>query len=246
MSVPNQPTSRPNQRTTGQRTSARPTPGHQPAGQPITRVEITSLASTSEQTRRPTLARRIKKPIQVAAIVALVVAAGAGGAAYYYRYGDRSTSDFRAITEKTKEIVRVQVPDRMWPRIMVTRPDVMTMVLYATKDDGACVAILSCTPEWTRDRGHRPNLLLQSALQQYAPQFDTERWTGVTERDVPIRGAPERVKDGASYRTDDHKEVRVVSVDHIQSEKGTIAIFYQSLIHSSTDDEVERLLNSLK
>jgi hypothetical protein len=88
--------------------------------------------------------------------------------------------------------------------------------------------------------------LLQSVLEQYCPRFDTERWTGTEERDVPVRGAPQRVKLASSFRTDDHKEVRIVSLDNLQTDTGAIGVYYQSLLHSSTDDEVERLLKSLR
>ncbi len=122
-------------------------------------------------------------------IVVLIVAFGAGGALYYSRYGDRTTTNYHAIQEKTKELLKIEVPERLWPRMMITRPDVMTMVFYASKNDETCLAVMSCLPAWARERGHRPDRLLQATVEQYFPQFNTERWTGTEERDVPVGGA---------------------------------------------------------
>jgi hypothetical protein len=205
------------------------------------------MSKPSGQTQHPGRSKRAKKTIQVAIVVALIAVAGTGGAFYYHRYGDRTSTDYHAIQEKTKELIKIEVPERLWPRLLITRPDVMTMVVYASKSDDGCLAIISCDPSWSRERGNRPDRLLQSTLEQYCPQFETERWTGTEERDVPIRGAPQRVKVASSFRTDDHKkEVRIVSVDNLQTEQGAIAVYYQSTLHSSTDDEIDRLLKSLR
>jgi hypothetical protein len=206
----------------------------------------TAMSIPQEPTQRSGWSKRRKKAVQVVVIVALIVACGAGGAAYHFRYGDRTNSNYTAIQEATKELLKIEVPDRLWPRIMVTRPDVMTMVVYASKSDDSCLAIISCLPEWTREHGNRPDRLLQSALEQYCPQFDSERWTGTEERDITVRGVPQRVKIASSFRSDDHKEVRIVSLDGLQSEKGSIVLYYQSSLHSSTDDEIDRLLKSLQ
>lgn len=205
-----------------------------------------AMSASSEKTQRSGGPKRTKKAIQIVVIVALVVAFGAGGALYHFRYGDRTTTNYHAIQEKTKELLKVEVPERLWPRLAVTRPDVMTMVVYASKSDDSCLAIVSCLPGWARERGNRPDRLLQSAMEQYFPQFNTDRWTGTEERDIPVGGGPQRVKIASSYRTDDHKEVRVVSLDNLQTENGTIVLYYQSSIHSSTDDEIDRLLKSLR
>jgi hypothetical protein len=204
------------------------------------------MSTPSGQTQSPGRSKRAKKTIQVAVVVALVAAAGAGGAFYHHRYGDQTSTNYHVIQEKTKELIKIDVPDRLWPRLLVTRPDVMTMVVYASKNDDGCLAIISCNPSWSRERGNRPDRLLQSVLEQYCPRFDTERWTGTEERDVPVRGAPQRVKLASSFRTDDHKEVRIVSLDSLQTDTGAIGVYYQSLLHSSTDDEIDRLLKSLR
>jgi hypothetical protein len=204
------------------------------------------MSTPNKQMQSPGRSKRAKKALQVAVIVALVAAAGAGGAFYHLRYGDHTSTNYHAIQEKTKELIKIEVPDRLWPRLLLTRPDVMTMVVYASKSDETCLAIISCDPSWSRERGNRPGRLLQATLEQYFPQFDTERWTGTEERDVTVRGATERVKLASSFRTDDHKEVRIASLDNLQTESGTIAVYYQSLLHSSTDDEIDRLLKSLR
>jgi len=204
------------------------------------------MSTSSGPAQRPGRSKRAKKAIQAAVVVALVIAFGAGGAFYHFRYGDRTSENYHAIQEKTKELIKIEVPERLWPRLLVTRPDVMTMVVYATKNDESCLAIISCVPSWARERGNRPDRLLQSVLEQYCPQFNTERWTGTEEREIPVRGAPQRVKIASSFRTDDHKEVRIASLDNLQTERGTIAVYYQSSIHSSTDDEIDRLLKSLR
>jgi hypothetical protein len=205
-----------------------------------------AMSTPSEQTQQPSRSKRAKKSLQVVGVVALVIVFGAGGAVYHFRYGDRTSSNYHAIQEKTKELLKVAVPDRLWPRLLVTRPDVMTTVIYAAKDDETCLAIISCVPSWARERGNRPDRLLQSVLEQYCPQFNTERWTGSEEREIVVRGAPQRVRIASSFRTDDHKEVRIVSLDNLSTEEGAIALYYQSSIHSSTDDEIDRLLKSLQ
>ena len=205
-----------------------------------------AVSMSQEDTQRSGWSKGRKKAIQVVVIVALVVACGAGGAAYHFRYGDQTSSNYSAIQAATKELLKIEVPDRLWPRLMITRPDVMTMVVYASKSDDSCLAIISCLPGWTRERGNRPDRLLQSLLEQYCPQFDSERWTGTEERDITIGGVPQRVKIASSFRTDDHKELRIVSLDGLQSENGSISLYYQSSLHSSTDDEIDRLLKSLQ
>lgn len=197
-------------------------------------------------TGKPQTPNRSKKTIQVIVVGAFVVLFGAGGAAYHYRYGDRTSTDYHAIQQATKDLIKVEVPDRLWPRLLIKRPDVMTMVVYASKSDDTCFAIASCVPGLPRDRGNRPDRLLQAALEQYYPQFNTERWTGSEERDIAVRGAPQRAKIASSFRAEDHKEVRIVSLENLQTEKGAIALYYQSSIHSSTDDEIDRLLRSLE
>jgi hypothetical protein len=87
--------------------------------------------------------------------------------------------------------------------------------------------------------------LLQSALQQYFPHFETERWTDTETRDVPIRGRNEKVVVATSYRVEDHKEVRVVSIDNLLTDKGAIALYYQTPATSTVDDDIETLLKSL-
>jgi hypothetical protein len=106
--------------------------------------------------------------------------------------------------------------------------------------------VISCLPGWARERGNRADRLLQTTLEQYLPQFDTERWTSTEERDVPVRGAQQRVKFATSYRAEDHKEVRIITLDNLSSENGVISLYYQSSIHSSTEDEIARLLKSLQ
>lgn len=204
------------------------------------------MATPAEKTEPPKSSSRTKKAIQVVVVVALVVAFGAGGAAYHFRYGDRTTTNYRVIQETTRELLKIEPPDRLWPRIAVTRPDAMTMVVYASKGDDSCLAIISCLPIWAHEKGNRPDRLLQAALEQYCPQFNSERWTGTEEREVPVRGAPQRVKIASSFRTDDHKEVRILSLESMETQTGTVSLYYQSTLHSSTDDEIDRLLKSLK
>jgi hypothetical protein len=209
---------------------------------------MAKMAMTTPPETAPRLGRslRAKKALQVIVIVALIVAFGAGGALYYSRYGDRTTTSYRAIQEKTKELLKIEIPERLWPRMMITRPDVMTMVFYASKNDETCLAIMMCQPSWARERGNRPDRLLQATVEKYFPQFNTERWTGTEEREVPVRGAPLRVKLANSFRTEDHKEVRVVGLDSLPTENGVISLYYESSLHSSTEDEVDRLLKSLQ
>ena len=205
-----------------------------------------STPGAETQLPAPNGSPRARKAIQVVVIVALVVACGAAGAAYHFRYGDRTTANYRTIQETTKELLKIEVPDRLWPRILVTRPDVMTMAVYASKGDDSCLAILSCEPTWAHEKGNRPDRLLQSMLEQYCPQFNTERWSGTEEREVTIGGAAQRVKIASSFRTDDHKEVKILSLESMETKNGTISLYYQSTLHSSTDDEIDRLLKSLK
>jgi hypothetical protein len=204
-----------------------------------------AMTTPQETTPRPARSKPAKKALQAIVIVVLILAFGAGGALYYSRYGDRTSTNYHAIQEKTKELLKIEVPERLWPRMMITRPDVMTLVFYASKNDETCLAVMSCLPGWVRERGNRPDRLLQATVEQYFPQFNTERWTGTEEREVPVRGAPLRVKLANSYRTEDHKEVRVVSLDGLPTENGVISLYYESSLHSSTDDEVDRLLKSL-
>jgi hypothetical protein len=189
-----------------------------------------------------------KKVLQAAVIIALIVAASVGGAFYSFRYGDKTTSDDKLIAAATKGMLKIDIPPRLWPKLMVTRPDVMTMVVYTPfkeTAEQACLAIVSCEPEWAHEKGNRPLPLLQSALQQYFPHFETERWTDTETRDVPIRGRNEKVVVATSYRVEDHKEVRVVSIDNLVTDKGAIALYYQTPATSTVDDDIETLLKSL-
>jgi hypothetical protein len=182
------------------------------------------------------------------AVIALIIAASTGGAFYFFRYGDRTTADFNTITAETKEMLQLEVPPRLWPKLMVTRPDIMTMVVYTPSketSEPSCLAIVSCLPEWAHDRGNRPNQVLQSALQQYFPQFETERWKDTETRDVPIRGQTEKVKIATSYRVEGHKEVRVVTIENLVTDKGTLALYYQTAATSTVDDDIEILLKSM-
>jgi hypothetical protein len=204
------------------------------------------MSAPGEETQLAKGSPRTKKAIQVVIVVGLVVACGAAGAAYHFRYGDRTTTNYRTIQETTKDLLKIEVPDRLWPRISVTRPDVMKMVVYASKSDDSCLALLLCEPTWAHEKGNRPERLLQSTLEQYCPQFNSERWTGTEEREVIIGGAPQRVKIASSFRTDDHKEVRILGLESMETKQGAISLYYQSTLHSSTDDEIDRLLKSLK
>jgi hypothetical protein len=124
----------------------------------------------------------------------------------------------------------------------------MTMVVYTPfkeTAEQACLAIARCEPEWAHDRSNHPSQVLQSALQQYFPQFETERWKETETRDVPIRGRDEKVVVATSYRVDDHKEVRVVSIDNLVTDKGAISLYYQTPTTSTADDDIEALLKSL-
>lgn len=186
--------------------------------------------------------------LQAAVVIVLVVGASIGGAFYYYRYGDKTTSDDKVIAAETKEILSIKVPERLWPKLMITRPDVMTMVVhtpYKETSDPSCLAIVRCLPEWAHESGNRPNQVLQSTLQQYFPQFDTERWKDTETREVQIRGRPEKVVVATSYRVEDHKEVRVVSLDNLVTDKGAIALYYQTPATSTADDDIEIMLKSL-
>jgi hypothetical protein len=189
-----------------------------------------------------------KKVLQAAVIIALIVAASVGGAFYSFRYGDKTTSDDKLIAAATKGMLKIDIPPRLWPKLMVTRPDVMTMVIYTPYKETAdpvCLAIVRCQPEWSHERGNRPNQVLQAALAQYFPQFQTERWKDSETRDVPILGQPEKVIVATSYRVEDHKEVRIVSIENVTTDKGAIALYYQSPSTSTTDDDIEMLLQSM-
>jgi hypothetical protein len=129
---------------------------------------------------------------------------------------------------------------------MIERPDVMTMVVYATKKEDACLAIMRCVPDLPRDSGVRPQQLMQEALAQYCPEFETERASSPTERQIPFQGDSETAKITSAYRTDDHQEVRVVNLEERSNEKGAVALYFQTSVDSSTDDEIDNLLNSLK
>jgi hypothetical protein len=207
-----------------------------------------SPLATGEPSSHPLRSIGPKKALQMAAVIALIVIAGVGGAFYYFRYGDKTESDFKAISAKTKEILKIDVPPRLWPKLMVTRPDVMTMVVYTPSKETAepsCLAIASCLPEWAHDRANRPNQVLQAALQQYFPQFETERWKDTETRELPIHGQPQKVTVATSYRVEGHKEVRVVSIENIVTDRGTIAIYYQTPTSSTVDDDIETMLKSM-
>jgi hypothetical protein len=189
-----------------------------------------------------------KKAVQMAGVIALVVAAGVGGAFYYYRYGDKTTTDFNVVGSEMKETLKIDVPPRLSPKFMVTRPDVMTMIVFTPfkeTADPACLAVVRCLPEWAHEKGNRPNQVLQSAMQQYFPQFETERWKDTETREVSIRGQDEQVKVATSYRVEDHKEVRIVSIENLVTDKGPIALYYQTPITSTADDDIEIMLKSL-
>ena len=146
---------------------------------------------------------------------------------------------------KNGELIKVDVPDRLWPRFLVTRPDVMTAVLYSSRNDESCLAIMSCLPGWARERGNRPDQVLQ-CLETIPSAVRHGAWTGTEEREIPVSGATERVRVASSLRIYDQKEVRVVSLDNLHTEHGVISLYYQSSVHSSVEDEIDRLLNSLR
>jgi hypothetical protein len=207
-----------------------------------------SPLATDEPSSGPARTMTRKKALQMAGVIALVVAASIGGALYYYRYGDKTTSDFNVISARTKEIMKIDVPPRLWPKLMVTRPDVMTMVVYTPQKetaDPACLAIACCLPEWAHEKANRPNQVLQAALQQYFPQFETERWKDTETREVLIHGRDEQVKIATSYRVEDHKEVRIVSIENLVTDNGAIALYYQTPITSTADDDIEIMIKSL-
>jgi hypothetical protein len=207
-----------------------------------------SPLATGEPSSRPAPPMVRKKLLQAAVVIALIVAASIGGAFYFYRYGDKTTSDDKVIAAETKHILKIEVPARLWPKLMVTRPDVMTMVVYTPYKESAdpsCLAITRYLPEWAHDRSNRPNQVLQSALQQYFPQFETERWKDTETRDVQIQGQAEKVVVATSYRVEDHKEVRVVSIENLVTEKGPIALYYQTPYTSTADDDIELMLKSM-
>jgi hypothetical protein len=207
-----------------------------------------SPIATGERSSLPARSGGRKKAAQMAVVIVLIVAAGVGGAFYFFRYGDKTESDAKIIGPKGKELLKIEVPPRLWPKLMVTRPDVMTMVVYAPfkeSADPACLAIARCLPEWAHERGNRPNQVLQSALQQYFPQFETERWKDTETREIPIAGQTEKVKIATSYRVEGHKEVRVVSIENLVTDKGVIALYYQTPTTSTADDDIEMLLKSM-
>ncbi len=204
-------------------------------------------ATSPPPAQRVPAAKGSKKFLQAAVITALIVAAGTGGAFYYRRYGDKTSADFATIMSTTKELLHVDVPPRLWPKLLVRRPDVMQMVVYATKkDDDSCLAVMSCRPEWTKERGNRPAVLLQSTLQEYFPQFETESWGEVEVRELTTREGSARLRTATTYRTDDHKEVRIVLVENLVTDRGTVAMYFQTPTSSTSDDEVDTLLKSLR
>jgi hypothetical protein len=188
----------------------------------------------------------VRRIAQVTAIVLLIVAASAGGALYFHRYGDRTATDYETIQRRTTELMKVSVPERLWPRLAIERPDVMTMVVYTTKDDQSCLAIARCLPSWTAKRGNRASQALESTLVQYFPAFETERWTGIEERAVNVGGKPHRVRTATARRGDDKHECRVVRMDDLPTDEGTLALYYQSNIDSLADAEIDELLKSLQ
>jgi hypothetical protein len=207
-----------------------------------------SPLATGEPSSLPARSTGRKKTLQMAAVIALIVAASVGGAFYYSRYGDKTDSDFKVIAAKTKEMLKIEVPPRLWPKLMVRRPDVMTMVVYAPSKETtepACLAIACCLPEWAHEQGNRPNQVLQSALQQYFPQFETERWKDTETREVPIHGQTEKVTIATSYRVEGHKEVRVVSIENLVTDQGVMALYYQTPTTSTADDDIEIMLKSM-
>ncbi len=149
-----------------------------------------AMTTPQETTPRPGRSPRAKKALQAVVIVALIVAFGAGGALYYSRYGDRTTTNYHAIQEKTKELLKIEVPERLWPRMMITRPDVMTMVFYASKNDETCLALMSCQPGWSRERGNRPDRLLQATVEQYFPNSIPSGGPAPRTRDSRPRCSP--------------------------------------------------------
>lgn len=203
------------------------------------------MTDSSRGLARPGTKTRTRKSLQLAAILVLIAAAGSGGALYHIRYGDRTSTDYMRIVAATKDVMKVQVPPRLWPKLVVRRPDVMTMVVYANKKDDACLALVRCVPGLPRDSGNRPEQLLQEALTQYFPQFDTERATSVEEHEIPFKGGTQKVKMSSSFRTEDHHEVRLVRLDDIATEQGAVALYFQTALDSSTDDEIDSLLKSL-
>jgi hypothetical protein len=207
-----------------------------------------SPLATGETSSLPVRVTGRKKAAQMAVVIAMIIAAGAGGALYYFRYGDKTVSDSKVIAPKGQELLKIEVPARLWPKLMVTRPDVMTMVVYTPfkeSADPACLAIARCLPEWAHERGNRANQVLQSALQQYFPQFETERWKDTETREVSIAGQTEKVKIATSYRVEGHKEVRIVSIENLVTDKGVVALYYQTPISSTVDDDIEILLKSM-
>ena len=207
-----------------------------------------SPLATGETSSLPVRATGRAKALQMAVVIALIIAAGAGGALYYFRYGDKTVSDSKVIAPMGQELLKIEVPARLWPKLMVTRPDVMTMVVYTPfkeTADPACLAIARCLPEWAHERGNRANQVLQSALQQYFPQFETERWKDTETREVSIAGESEKVKIATSYRVEGHKEVRIVSIENLVTDKGVVALYYQTPISSTVDDDIEMLLKSM-
>jgi hypothetical protein len=193
-----------------------------------------SPIATGEPSSLPVRATGRAKALQMAVVIALIVAAGAGGALYYFRYGDKTVSDSKVIAPMGQDLLKIEVP--------------MTMVVYTPfkeTADPACLAIARCLPEWAHERGNRANQVLQSALQQYFPQFETERWKDTETREVAIAGQTEKVKIATSYRVEDHKEVRIVSIENLVTDKGVVALYYQTPTSSTVDDDIEILLKSM-
>src|SRR5262245_2842482 len=112
---------------------------------------MSSLATGEPSSLPPVRTSGRKKAVQMAVVIVLIVAAGVGGALYYFRYGDKTESDAKVIAPIGRDILKIDVPARLWPKLMVTRPDVMTMVVYTPfkeSSDPACLAIARCLPEW--------------------------------------------------------------------------------------------------
>jgi len=205
------------------------------------------MSTSRNPSTRPKMSKGVKKGLQVAVIIVLIIASGAGGALYYLRYGDQLSTNPGAIMAQANQMLKVDVPRRLWPRLLIKRPDEMTMVVFASKNDDACLAMISCVPgSWTREYGNRPDRLLRAALEQYLPRFNTERWTDIEDREVTVRGSKESIKVATSFRVDDHKEVRVVDLENLSTEQGAMSLYFQTLFDSTTDDEIDTLLRSLK
>ena len=77
------------------------------------------------------------------------------------------------------------------------------------------------------------------------PQFETERWKDTETREIPIGGQTEKVKIATSYRVEGHKEVRIVSIENLVTDKGVVAMYYQTPLTSTADDDIEIMLKSM-